>query len=498
MIRPLSSGYRFARGIVRLLVQGFFREIVVEGVDRVPSGVGGLVVSWHPNGLIDPALILSHFPGKIVFGARHGLFEWPIVGWLIRKTGAIPFYRTQDLSKMTRSDAMKANQASLDAMSEELATGSFSALFPEGISHDEPHLTEIKTGAARLYYRARELAPSHGKPPVIIPVGLHYARKDVFRSRVLISFHDPIELPAHLDIDPEDDEKANVTRARFRELTELIEHTLMEVVRATEDWDLHHLMHRARKIMQAERAHRAGVQPEPPSMTEWDLGFARIWYGYRVRLKTHPGDIEKLRRDLRAYDKTIRAVRLEDFELTASSPTASPKWFGLLTLQFATVYLLLPPIIFAGYIINVIPYFLLKGLDRLLTHQNKDAATVKMLGGAVLFPLSWGIAAFFAAFASQELNEMYPTIPNVPVLVAAITILFAIVSGFLALRYNELSQETYRAVRVRITKKRHRNTIDRLVVERGRLFEDISNLEKGLDLPGDVAPDGRIVPKESL
>ncbi len=485
------------RGIIRLLVRVFFREIVVEGVERVPPGVGGLVVAWHPNGLIDPALILSHFPGRIVFGARHGLFTWPIVGWLMRRIGAIPIYRTQDLSKMSRSEAMKANQTSLEALSEELASGSFSALFPEGISHDEPHLTEIKTGAARLYYRARSLAPSDSAPPVIIPVGLHYDRKDIFRSRVLVSFHNPIELPAHLDVDPEVDEKAGVKRARFRELTELIEHTLMEVVRATEDWDLHHLMHRARKIMRAERAHRAGAHPDPPSMAEWDLGFARIWYGYRARLKTHPDEIEKLRREIRAYDKTIRAVRLEDFELTASAPITSPTWFGLLTLQFATVYLFLPPIIFVGYIINVIPYFLLKGLDRLLTHQYKDSATVKVLGGAVLFPMSWGIAAFLAAMASQELNEMYATIPDVPVLVAVITILFAIVSGFLALRYNELSQETYRAVRVQITKKRHRETIDRLAGDRSRLFEKMSFLEQGLDLPGAVAPDGRIVPRES-
>ncbi len=91
---------------------------------------------------------------------------------------------------------------------------------------------------------------------------------------------------------------------------------------------------------------------------------------------------------------------------------------------------------------------------------------------------------------------MFPTMPNVPVLVAVITVLLAIVSGFLALRYNELSQETFRAVRVRITKNRHRKTIDHLVEERSRLFETMSLLEQGLDLPGDVAPDGRIVPKE--
>lgn len=497
MSSKITTGYQLVRHFVRLLVRLFFREIVYEGLDRIPKDGGGLIVAWHPNGLVDPALILSNFPGKIVFGARHGLFSWPVLGWLMKRIGTIPIYRTQDLEVMTRAETLKANQESLDMLADELANGSFSALFPEGISHDEPHLTEIKTGAARLYYRARAKTPSDAPPPVIIPVGLHYDRKAIFRSRVLVAFHEPIHLPKHLDVKPRDGEPRNVYRARFRELTELIEHTLVEVVRATEDWDLHQLMHRARKLVRAERSYRAGARPDAPSITEWDLGFARVWYGYRARLKTHPDEIQALTNDLADYDKKIRAVGLEDFELTG--PTLfSPTWFGLLTLQFATVYLFLPPIILVGYVINVIPYFILKGLDRFYTTEYKDAATVKMLGGVVLFPLTWGIAAVLAARGSRELHQAFPTIPDVPVLVAIITIIFAIVSGFLALRYNELSQETYRAIRVQYTKAKKKEAIEQLIAERSRLFERVSILEVGLDLPGHVAPDGRIVTREPV
>ena len=498
MSSKLSTGYQLVRRFVRLLVRVFFREIVYEGLDRIPQDAGGLIVAWHPNGLVDPALILSNFPGKIIFGARHGLFSWPILGWLMKRIGTVPIYRSQDLETMSRAEALKANQESLNKMADELASGSYSALFPEGISHDEPHLTEIKTGAARLYYRARAKSSPSAPPPVIIPVGLHYDRKAIFRSRVLVTFHEPIDLSAHLDVNPSEDEPLNVHRARYRELTELIEHTLVEVVRATEDWNLHQLMHRARKLMRAERSFRAGARPDAPSIAEWDLGFARVWYGYRARLKTHPDEILALTKELAEYDKMIRAVGLEDFELTGPTKLSSPTWFGLLTLQFATVYLFLPPIIIVGYVINVIPYFLLKGLDRFYTREYKDAATVKMLGGAVLFPMTWGVAAILAARGSQELHLTFPTIPDVPVLVAVLTIIFAMISGFLALRYNELSQETYRAIRVQITKTKKKESIEQLVAERARLFEKVSLLEVGLDLPGQVAPDGRIVSRETV
>ena len=44
------------------------------------SDGGGILVSWHPNGMIDPALIFETFPRAVVFGARHGLFKVPVLG----------------------------------------------------------------------------------------------------------------------------------------------------------------------------------------------------------------------------------------------------------------------------------------------------------------------------------------------------------------------------------------------------------------------------------
>ena len=92
----MSDAYRFARRVVRLLVGLFFRRVEVVGLEHVPAEGGGLITSWHPNGLIDPALILAHFPRTIVFGARHGLFKWPLLGALMRALGTVPIYRASD------------------------------------------------------------------------------------------------------------------------------------------------------------------------------------------------------------------------------------------------------------------------------------------------------------------------------------------------------------------------------------------------------------------
>ena len=69
----------WVKRLAKALLALFFRRVEVTGLDAIPKGSGGLLIAWHPNGLIDPALVLATFPGRVVFGARHGLFRWPIL-----------------------------------------------------------------------------------------------------------------------------------------------------------------------------------------------------------------------------------------------------------------------------------------------------------------------------------------------------------------------------------------------------------------------------------
>ena len=116
MARP-PLVYRFLRGLVRGLVGVFFREIAVEGAANVPRDRGGLLVAWHPNGIVDPALILASAPVQVVFGARDGLLRWPVVGWLMRRLGTVPIYRAQDTAGPPSPEARRAaNDASLGAL----------------------------------------------------------------------------------------------------------------------------------------------------------------------------------------------------------------------------------------------------------------------------------------------------------------------------------------------------------------------------------------------
>jgi 1-acyl-sn-glycerol-3-phosphate acyltransferase len=488
----MSLSYQGAVRLLRLLTRVFFRRVEVTGLEHVPKKGGGLLVAWHPNGLIDPGLILTRFERRVVFGARHGLFALPVLGWIMKGVGAVPIRRAADVQGSV-DERRLANKQSLGQLSAAIASGSFAALFPEGVSHDAPHLMDLKTGAARLYYDARSATPPDQPVPVIVPVGLHYDDKRAFRSNALVEFHPPMELPAELDVTPASDEPDERTRERARLLTEAIERELNEVVHATESWDLHHLMNRARKLVRAERAKRVGSSLGKPKMQERVLGFARVWAGYYARLETHPEEVAMLRARLEAYDQSLRALAMEDHELDRDPTLISP-WLGfLLFLQAATVYVVLPPILLVGYIVNLPVALFLLFLSKLVSRAYKDEATVKLLVGAVLFPLSWIAAGFGTMKLHDWLHTIVPGLPATPLAAGLFVVLLAVVGGAAALRYFRVARETARAIRVRAFRVWRRREIERLRVERGQLFEAITGLGEGLELPGAVRSDGRIV-----
>lgn len=496
---------RTVTAILRRLLRFFFHKIEVAGRDNVPADRGGVLVAWHPNGLLDPALILAHFPRRVVFGARHGLLRWPLLGALMRRLGTVPIYRSQDASDSLDEHARRtANRASLDALAQAVAGGAYAALFPEGDSHDEPGLLDLRPGAARLFLRARELTPPDAPPPVLIPVGLHYDRKNLFGSSALVEFHPPVELPEDL-ARPTGEGSTEASggttvagpgerRRRIARITSLIETVLTEVVQATESWETHHLMHRLRKLMRAERASRAGARPGRPTLRERILGLARVWRGYLVRRESHPEETARLEARVRRYHRVLEGLGLDDHELDTEADLVSP-WRRLALLaQAVVVYLLLPPLLVLGYLVNT-PIALALGVaGRRLGARVKDEATIKLLLGASIFPATWLLLSLLVAWGQLNLHQIYPQIPKAPWLAAVVTFLLCSVGGWLAVRYSRLAAQTYRALHVRLTRRRKRRFVERLARERAALYEAATALSQDLELPGVVAPDGRIVP----
>ena len=461
--------------MVRAVVRLFFRDVAVAGTHHVPKDRGGLLVAWHPNGLIDPALILATVPGRVVFGAREGLLRWPVVGPLIRAL-AVPIYRPQDHAGLSDADRRAANEASLDALADAVAGGSFAALFPEGVSHDRPHLAEIRTGAARLFEAARQRTPPGALPPVVLPVGLHYEAKGTFRTDALVVVHPALDVAAA---------PAAATGAEARDragaLTEAIEDALERAVRPTADWETHRLMHRARALVAAEAAARRGERPAPDTLAAREAGFGQVWTGYQARRETHAAEVAALRADVAAYDARLRTLGLADADLDRPPLVGSPFAVVAAVLQAALVAVLLPPLLVLGVAVNAAPWWGLKGLARLAARAEKDTATVKILGGAVLFPLAWAAAGTLAALGVVGLAEALPRMPEAPLAVGLVVAALSAVGGVAALLAGEVARGAARAIAGRVARWRHADRLGGLRRQRADLHDRFAALADGLE-----------------
>ncbi len=472
---PLA--FRLVHWFMLLLVKLFFREIEVVGLENVPADRGGVVVSWHPNGLIDPGLIITALPRRIIFGARHGLFKWPVLATLMRRVGTVPV----KVGEGPKADERRrSNMASMNTLAAQVAQGRLTALFPEGISHDASRPMELKTGAARLYYQARAQQAEGAAPPVIIPVGLHYDQKGIFRSRALVRFHPPMEVAPELDVVPSHDESETVARDRARALTSEIGRVLHDVVLATEDWRTHRLISRARTLMRAESAARHGRDPGPIRFSDMAEGFARIRAGYLARRQTDPEAVKTLTERLVRYDEEMVRLGLDDHDLDRSPRLVRP-WFSL-AAQLLVVFLLMPPLLVWGYIVNGPAALILLALAKAAGKTESDKASIKVLCGAVLFPATWVGVGFLAGMGYLELQSQFPHLPDTAVLHGILLGLLSIVGGALALRWLHLAQETMRSVRVRIVRARRREVLQRLRAERAEIHRMLMGLRRGLDL----------------
>lgn len=361
----------------RWIVLTFFREIVLDGAERLPLGQPVIFTPNHPNALLDPLLLFLFSPNfRIRFVAKSTLFKIPFFGWMLRSLGSIPVVRHMDAQGEVDYTAFFAKCL------EALAEGDSIVIFPEGRSLPQPFLAPLKTGPARLFFMAKE----KGISVRIVPVGLNYERGAIFRSSVLISVAPPIETDSY-------EQTANSDpKAAVHQLTEEIGQILDRHVFQAEtfrDRELTLLLER----LYFENKKQEDWPERLVRLKEFEMGFEQL-------RTSHPGRIQVLRHLLTRYE---RLSALSGIDVSAhQNATRLPFRMFCAGILGALISLF-------GAILNWIPYHLVDFLVKAAKKDESDAATYKVVYSIFLFPLcyflegwllkrwlGWGAAAAFA------------------------------------------------------------------------------------------------------
>src|SRR5688572_6894229 len=204
-----------ARWFVRRLIRLYYPKIEISGADHIPREGPVLLVANHANSLIDPVIVGLAADRPVRFFAKAPLFDTPLLGRLMRALGMLPAFRAQDDGAQVRR-----NLESLNVGAQVLAQGATVGIFPEGKSHDSLKMEQIRSGAARMAVAAVEQGAKELK---LVPIGINYQRKQLFRSAIWVRVGRPITV-ARFMAKHADERKA------MRALTEEIESRLKHVV----------------------------------------------------------------------------------------------------------------------------------------------------------------------------------------------------------------------------------------------------------------------------
>lgn len=293
-MRP--SADRLGQAIARSVMAVWFRDVEIVGRDRLPNTGPTLIVASHFNGLLDPALVVYAAPRTPHFLAKAPLWQNPVAARLLDFFEVLPVQRTGEGDTARNVDVFAACE---DALAADQAV----ALFPEGTTHDEPRVAELRTGAARLALGAwrRGVRRLH-----IVPVGLIYTAKASPRSRALVRVGEPVELDRHLaESDPGEE------REWVRHLTGLLRDRLAEAALDYDDADIALVANRAAEITLRPRDAPRGWQP---SLNELER---------RARaLVAAPLDAQaQVVRHFLAYHDTLALLGVTDADLVAGELT---------------------------------------------------------------------------------------------------------------------------------------------------------------------------------
>lgn len=353
--------YEAFRGVMGLALRLFFRiEAPLDPTGALKLEGPVMYVGNHPNGLIDPGLLFILAPRHVTFLAKEPLFRMPVLGSILRGLRALPVFRKQD----GPGDTSK-NEGTLTASVDALVQGRAITLFPEGKSHSEPQLAELKTGAARIALEAAR----RGAPVRLVPVGMTYEAKNHFNSRVHVEVAPALAAQDFLEPPGGDAHEA------ARGFTAAMADALHKVTLNLEAWEELPLVETAEALYAVRQNDQAGRAARR-------LAFAR---GTKLLREEQPERFERLKLELAAFRRRLELLAITPDDLTSQYRPATVARFVLKNVA----WLLAAPLAALGFGLFVIPYSLPRLAVRLAKPEVDTESTVKLLTLLLLAPCWW-------------------------------------------------------------------------------------------------------------
>lgn len=372
--------YQLMRGGLGLALGFYFRRIERFHAERVPATGPILLTANHPNSVTDPFVIGASLPRKVNFMATVQMFRFAPLKWLLLRCGVIPVNRVKDDPK-----AMRSVMDTFEAVYRVLERGEAVALFPEGITHDDPQLKEVKSGAARM---ALELEHRHGGKLglQIVPVGLTFSAKELYRSEALVNFGTPIRAADFL-ADYETQRKECI-----RKLSTEIEVRIQALILHIPDLEQARIIAAVKRLYLERLQVGDQVVENSPTPRADELAVTqRISAAVQQIYREQPQTAQAFTNRLNHYETWLARLRISDAELAQFQNHGVRLRRNLLKAILGVVLL---PVAIYGWIFRLPPVLLVTWAVHKFANPNirkAQVSTATIVAGVIAFSLFYAL-----------------------------------------------------------------------------------------------------------
>lgn len=359
-----------------------------------------------------------------------------------------------------------------DAVFDRLNAGGAVGIFPEGGSHDRTELLPLKAGVAIMALGALAANPDSGLK--IVPCGMNYFHAHKFRSRAVVEFGNPVEVPKELVELYKNGER----REAVGQLLDNVYQALVAVTVTSPDYDTLMLIQAARRLYNP-----TGKKLPLPMVVELNR---RLVKGY-THYKADPR-IVSLKKSVTDYNKQLRYMNLRDHQVEYAK-FSIPKVIFLLFYRLAKVSVLsigvIPGLVLFGPVFVASKIISIKKSKEALAAstvklQGRDVmATWKLLVALAFAPILYNFYTILLTYWTYR-NRVQGYVPEwVPLWVVWLFgyILFPAIT-FAALRFGEVGMDIVKSLRplVLSLNPTSSNTIYQLQKRREQLSTEVTDV----------------------
>ncbi|WP_318347132.1 1-acyl-sn-glycerol-3-phosphate acyltransferase [Aquipluma nitroreducens] len=434
-----SIGYEIIRIYVRFGFWLTHKRIVVTGRHLIPKGKPVIFAPNHQNALMDPLALVCTNSHQSVWLARADIFKSKRVGAILKYLKLLPVYRIRD-----GKDNLSNNEEIFAQVIQLLENNQTIALFPEAAHSGKRQMLPHKKAIPRIALEA-EAKNDFKLDLQIVPVGITYSHYWKFNRSLIIQYGQPIQVKDYWI-----DYELNSQKAML-DLRDEIHRKLVSLILQIDSKTSYPEIENIRQLVGKEYSKRRYFCKDPS---------LQLFYSEK-ELVSKLEQLEELQSEhfqniiaaTRQYFIGIEKDDISDDQIENAEKACWSKVFSSLTLAVLTL-----PIFVFGFVFNAIPFVILRTILRKKVKDVAFLSTFNFVGGLILFPLFYLIAACVLFSWSDS------------VLVASFTLVGMPFGGKIAYQLYPF----YRIILLKILylggSKSHKNTINSLLEQRSGLI----------------------------